>query len=100
MSSEPGFIGCCHASTMRKILIGWLGLYLVCGFVFGLMTHRETYICPRSDAPGEYAALPPGDSESAEGAPTCEPNAVRDELPWVAIATPAWLPLVVRNALR
>ena len=85
----------------KKPLIG-LALYLACGFVFGLLTHRGSYMCPGQAEMHEYepAAIAPEDFDLAEDAPICDPRALTYRLPWVAIATPAWLPLVVRNVAR
>jgi len=97
------WLGQCHDLSMRrKIFIG-LGAYLALGVVFGLVTDRHNYMCPgpRDGETLEGVALP--DDRTLVEAPSrsCLPviNA-GERVRWVAVTTPAWLPLVIRNVVR
>ena len=85
---------------MRRRLVIGLVVYLALGVVFGLVTDRESYICPRLPD-GEYVALPDNDITLVEVNPGCFPiSSTADRLQWVATAAPGWLPLVVRNVVQ
>ena len=85
----------------RKLLIG-LAMYLACGFAFGLLTHRGSYMCPGQAEMRELepAVIAPEDIDLVDDARMCDTDAVTARLPWVAIATPGWLPLLIRNVMQ
>ena len=84
---------------MRKKLLIGLALYLALGVVFGLVTDRQNYTCP-GPRDGDVG-LEMNNIVLVEVDPICFPIiSTADRLQWVAITTPAWLPLVVRNVVR
>ncbi|HKY58026.1 MAG TPA: hypothetical protein VJL80_08325 [Aeromicrobium sp.] len=82
-----------------KLLIG-LALYLAGGVLFGLVTDRRHYMClPATPSGWTHFGVP--DGTLVEAPFGCRPDLESGEkISWIAITTPAWLPLVIRNVVR
>jgi hypothetical protein len=81
---------------VRKILAIVVGLYLACGVAFGLATDPESTMCTAT--PNDEGTVYLGAVNDIPQIPWyCGPTlGPVDRLRWVAVATPAWLPLVIR----